>query len=295
MRPPHDPHSFGAGTPIDDARDYVPDELLVRATVGASACFAAEVPRNAAERLHLFDCGDCQQRVEEASVDRGSRASMYVPAEHVVEWVLTRSEVARFRLPPSLRPVPHARRSQPVKRAAAAAIVASGLSPMVLAAAVLLHAAALGAGGSWLSQSLHVGGAPARAVAAQEQTTYVDLPAYPGITGSAEQSALARFRAGATREFGMAVNQSITVDANVASVARSDVARLSQTARLLRRFTPVRVRIECDSTRAAREQAAVVRRFLLGRGARLQQLSIDTGARVAGVRVVLDTVGELRP
>ncbi|HKP15304.1 MAG TPA: hypothetical protein VJT85_04540 [Gemmatimonadaceae bacterium] len=295
MRRPNEPRFPDDDEFLGDARHYVPDELLVRATVGASACLTAVLPRDAAERLHLSGCEDCQQRVEDAFVERRSPAAAYLASERIIHRVITRSRIRRFRLPPSLQTVGDARPRLSVTKAAASVIAASGLVPSVLAAAVLLHAAALAAAGAWLGASLRVDVSLARAVSPRERVTYVALPGYSRTPGTVEESELARFRAGVTQELGDAIRQAIPVAANSAAIAPADAARLSETARLLARLAPVRVRIESDSSTSARARASSVADFLRRRGVRAQQLSIESGAQVAGVRVVLDTVGDLRP
>jgi hypothetical protein len=108
--------------------------------------------------------------------------------------------------------------------------------------------------------------------------------------------------AAVARELEAALTHEIRVPAGGASggasgapdVAPPDSVRLEGTASLLRRFPTVRVRVESDSTDAARRQALQVKRFLVARGVPAEQVAVAVRGRLSGARVMVDTIGALR-
>jgi hypothetical protein len=283
--------------PSAEAWGYLPDEALVRATVDAGRCLTEPFAGSAAARLHLASCAACQRMVEADTVARHSAASAYVPAELLVARVLGASAVRRLRLPPSLQAPRSAvlDRRRPIARAVAALLGATGVSPAVLAAAVVVHAAMVSVVGGGIWRVTLPAAASLRAARPltqiQERIAYVTLPAPAArVTRS-----LAASRAEKTRELRAALDQELPVAVGAPRVTPADSGRLEEVTAILRRFPTVRVRIESDAGIDARRQADAVRQFLVARGVAGARVAVAAGAWRGGVRVALDTIGDLVP
>jgi hypothetical protein len=240
-----------------DPRDYVPDEWLVRATLG-------DAPNGAREAWDAWDA-----------------ALAYVPPEALLQRVLARSARPAFRI--HLLDAPNAAPRRPSLAARAAALFGvTGLSPAVLAAAVVVHAAlgaALATGGDASS------GAAALAPAVAERVVVVILPAV----------AMQTMPPGLRRELAVAVGQSIGATAVGGALPRRDRARLDTTASVLARFPAARVTLESDTAGRALATAELVQGYLVQRGvarARAPIVARPTGRGT--VTVALDTAADLR-
>ncbi len=272
---------------------YVPDEGLVRATVDAASCLTEPAPRSAAELLHLTACTSCQSFVESAALSEHWSATRFVPSDAIVAAVVAHSAIPRFRFPWDTRGVTPARERRPMK-AAAGFLIALGMSPSVLAAAVLAHAAALIAAGAWLAasigQSTGVSNAPlASSSPLLEQVEYVALGAPD--ERAASDSREGTIRGDATSELATAVRQSIRVAAGrQPRFSVDDERHLARTAATLRQLPWASVRVEADSTADALRAAEEVSGYLGRRGVDAKRRRIVVRRGLASVDVVLEPV-----
>jgi hypothetical protein len=264
---------------------YVPDEGLVRATVDATCCLTEPMPRGVAELLHLIGCATCQSFVESAALTQLWSATQFVPSDEIVSAVVARSATPRFRFPWDERGATSARERRPAK-AAAAFLIALGLSPSVLAAAVLAHAAALIAAGVWLAASITPSpGVPSARV--RSSSRLVEQVAYVALAEPNEQSGTVRD--GATSELSAAFRQSIPVTAGrQPRFSGDDERHLGRTAATLRQLAWASVRLEADSTADALRTAEEVSGYLGRRGVDAKRRRIVVHPGLANVHVVLE-------
>ncbi|MFL5620842.1 MAG: hypothetical protein ACJ79A_20875 [Gemmatimonadaceae bacterium] len=272
---------------------YVPDEGLVRATVDATCCLTEPMPRGAAELLHLIGCATCQSFVDSAAVTERWSASQFIPSDTVVAAVVARSATPRFRFPWDDLRATSARERRPAK-AAAAFLIALGLSPSVLSAAVLAHAAALISAGVWLAASIHSSsGAPNTRLASSSRL--VEHVAYVALREPDEQYASRSrsdsIRGGEMSELAVAFRQSIRVAAGrPPRFSIDDERHLARTAVTLRQLAWASVRVETDSTAEALRTAEEVSGYLGRRGVDAKRRRIVVHPGLANVEVVLEQV-----
>ena len=280
-------------TPREGWRDgwYVPDEGLVRATVDAASCLTEPTPRGAAELLHLTACTTCQSFVESAALSERWSATEFVPSDAIVATVVARSAVPRFRFPWDDRGATSTRERRPTK-AAAGFLIALGLSPSVLAAAVLAHAAALVAAAAWLAASIDpstegASAQVARSAPLAEHVEYVALER-PRERSSSD-SRLGTIRDGVTSELESEFRQSIRVAAGrQPRLSVDDEQHLARTATTLRQLAWASVRVESDSTADALRMAEEVSGYLTRRGVSAKRVRIVVRPGLASVNVELD-------
>lgn len=261
---------------------YLPDEGLVRATVEAACCLTEPTPRSAGELLHLATCRECQSYVESAALSERWSATLFVPSDALVATVVARSAIPRFRFPWDDRRAASARERRPT-RAAAGFLIALGLSPSVLAAAVLVHAAALIAGGAWLARTIE---APNSSPLA-ERVEYVALAPLHELSASAARPVTGGN--GVTSELESVFRQSIRVVAGrQPRFSADDAQHLSRTAVTLRQLVRTNVRVEADSTPDALRLAEEVSRYLTRRGVDSKRVRIVVHPGLVNVEVALD-------
>ncbi|MEO8621378.1 MAG: hypothetical protein ABI625_09955 [bacterium] len=272
-----------------DASWYVPDEGLVRATIDASGCVGEVVPRSAAELLHVTSCDRCQTMMEIAAVAEGWGATQYVPADALVSEVLARSSARHFRFPFEVQRTTGATgaRNRSPAKVAATLLLALGLSPSVLAAAVFVHAAAFVVAGGWFAKSMSTPTSTSRAVgdwvsirsgndSRTESVRYFALPS----PAASRQVAMA--------ELSATVRQSIGVMNARLRISVADERQLTQTALTLGTFASATVRLESDSSQLALRTAEMVSHYLMDRGVAAKRVRIVVRPGLTNVRVALD-------
>jgi hypothetical protein len=246
---------------VSDPRDYVPDAWLVRATLDDAV-------------------GD--ERDAWSAFDASDAALAYVPSESLVRNVVARSARPAFRVHLLEMPNATAPRRPSLAGRAAALLGTWGLSPAVLAASVVAHAAlaALGA-------ALAVGGAAWPGAAALGTPAVAERVAMVALAPSTVQA----MSPGLRRELAVTVGQSIGATPAGGGLSRRDRARLDTTATYLGRFPAARLTLASDSTPRALATAELVQGYLYRRGVARARMPIVPRATGTGrVTVALDTV-----